>query len=83
MRTQHVDPPGKNVPLAVAKAVAGASERIWGALGRRTHPPLTRFTVWVSALECTIDDSRARRELGYSPVKSREEGLAELRTSGV
>jgi nucleoside-diphosphate-sugar epimerase len=41
-------------------------------------PPLTRFQVWVSSQECTIDISRAGRELDYRPVKSREDGLAEL-----
>ena len=41
-------------------------------------PPLTRFAVWVSSQECTIDIGRAERELGYRPVKSREQGLAEL-----
>jgi nucleoside-diphosphate-sugar epimerase len=30
--------------------------------------------------ECTIDDSKARRELGYAPKVSREQGLAELRS---
>ena len=42
--------------------------------------PLTRFAVWVSSQECTLDISRARSELGYQPVKTREEGLAELRS---
>jgi nucleoside-diphosphate-sugar epimerase len=36
------------------------------------------MSVWVSAQECTIDISRAERELGYRPIKSREDGLAEL-----
>ena len=50
-----------------------------GALLKRPgSPPLTRFAVWVSSQECTIDISRAERELGYRPVTSREEGLAEL-----
>jgi len=40
---------------------------------------LTRFAVWASGMECTIDISRARRDLGYAPVKDRETGLAELR----
>jgi nucleoside-diphosphate-sugar epimerase len=78
MRTQGVEPPKKNVPLAVAKAAAVASEKAWSALSRKGSPPLTRFAVWASALECTIDDSRAREELGYRPVKTRDEGLAEL-----
>ena len=41
-------------------------------------PPLTRFAVWVSSQECTIDISRAERELGYRPVTTREEGLREM-----
>ena len=78
MRTQGVEPPGRNVPLPAAKAAAALSEKAWTLLKRDGAPPITRFTVWVSALECTIDDSRAREELGYRPVKTREEGLAEL-----
>ena len=42
---------------------------------------LTRFAVWVSSQECTIDISRAERELGYRPVTTREEGLAALSAS--
>ena len=38
-----------------------------------------RFTLWVLTQECTIDDSKARRELGYEPIVSREQGLEELR----
>jgi nucleoside-diphosphate-sugar epimerase len=32
----------------------------------------------VSSKECTLDISRARTELGYEPVRTRKEGLAEL-----
>ena len=70
--------PDKSVPPAVAKLAAAAAERIWRLLKRPGSPPLTRFAVWVSSQECTIDISRAERELGYRPVISREEGLAEL-----
>jgi nucleoside-diphosphate-sugar epimerase len=40
---------------------------------------VSRLAYWLSAQECTIDISRARSELGYEPVISREEGLAQLR----
>jgi nucleoside-diphosphate-sugar epimerase len=79
IRTQGVEPPTRTLPLGAARAAAVASESAWKLLRRKDRPPLTRFTVWVSALECTIDDSRARDELGYRPVKTREQGLAELR----
>jgi nucleoside-diphosphate-sugar epimerase len=79
IRTQGVQPPTRTLPLAIAKAAAAASESTWKLLRRNDHPPITRFTVWVSALECTIDDSRAREELGYRAIKTREQGLEELR----
>jgi nucleoside-diphosphate-sugar epimerase len=78
--TQGVEIPDKSVPPAVAGAAARVAEGIWRRLRRPGTPPLTRFAVWVSSQECTIDISRAERELGYRPVISREEGLAELRS---
>jgi len=77
MRTQGIEPPSRTIPRPVAGAVAAAGEVVFGRLGRR--PPVTRLAYWLSSQECTIDISRARAELGYRPLKSREEGLAELR----
>jgi nucleoside-diphosphate-sugar epimerase len=78
--TQDVEIRDRSVPLPVADVAARASERIWRLLGRRGRPPVTRFAVWASGQECTIDISRAQRELGYRPVTSRQEGLAALRS---
>jgi nucleoside-diphosphate-sugar epimerase len=82
IRTQGVEPPTRTLPLGAARAVAAGAEGAWKLLRRKDRPPLTRFTVWVSALECTIDDSRAREELGYREVKTREQGFDELRAAG-
>ena len=79
--TVGVEMPDRNVPVAVAKPLAGAAEGLWGALRRKSAPPLTRLAVWLSALECTIDISKARSELGYEPVKTIQEGMAELRAA--
>jgi nucleoside-diphosphate-sugar epimerase len=79
IRTQGVEPATRSVPLPLARAVAAVSETAWKTLKRDGRPPLSRFTVWVSGLECTIDDSLARSELGYREVKTREQGLGELR----
>jgi nucleoside-diphosphate-sugar epimerase len=78
LETQGVTPPDKSVPPAVAGALAAAFERVWRPLRRSGPPPVTRFAVWIASQECTIDISRAERDLGYRPVKTREEGLAEL-----
>jgi len=45
----------------------------------RGRPPLTRFAYWISSQACTIRMDKARSELGYEPVKARDEGLVELR----
>ena len=79
--TQGVEIPDKSVPAPVAGAAARVSEALWRRLKRPGTPPLTRFAVWVSSQECTIDISRAERELGYRPVTTREEGLREMRSS--
>ena len=81
LETQGVEPPSKSVPLPVAKAMAGGIERVYVRRGKQ--PPLTRFAVWASGLECTIDITRARTELRYEPVVSIEDGLAELEETGV
>jgi nucleoside-diphosphate-sugar epimerase len=80
--TQGVSVPDKSVPAGVASAAAATAERAWRLLQRAGPPPLTRFAVWLSSKECTLDISRAREELGYRPVKSRDEGLVELRLDG-
>jgi len=84
LATQGVTPPNRSIPAPVARVVAAAGETACRLLGSRSHPPrppLTRLAVWVSALETTIDITRARTELGYTPVRTIEDGLEELRQS--
>jgi nucleoside-diphosphate-sugar epimerase len=79
LETQGVVAPDRSIPVAVARLIAEAGERTWKILRRPGFPPLDYFTVWASGLECTINIGKARSELGYEPVRSREEGFAELR----
>jgi nucleoside-diphosphate-sugar epimerase len=81
LATQGLTPSGRSIPRPVAHALAVAGETAWGALPLPGRPPLTRFAYWVSALETTIDISRARAELGYTPVTTIDEGLAEMTQS--
>jgi nucleoside-diphosphate-sugar epimerase len=79
LETQGIEPPTRSMPAWAAGAAAAGSELAWRILPLKGDPPLTRLAYWLSAQECTIDISKSRRELGYQPVKSRAEGLAELR----
>jgi nucleoside-diphosphate-sugar epimerase len=78
LATQGLDAPSGEVPLAAARAIAAVGEAAWRALPLPGAPPLTRMALWVASQECTLDISRARAELGYAPVRTIDDGLAEL-----
>ena len=82
LSTQEVQAPNRSIPAPLAGAVAIGGETAWRLLPLPGRPPVTRFAYWVSSQDCTIRIDKARRDLGYEPVKSRSEGLAELRADG-
>lgn len=61
----------RDVPLWLARLVAGAT-------GWMKHPPVTRTALALVGHEVTVDDSKARRELGYQGKVSIEAGLAQM-----
>lgn len=78
LETQGQAPPDKTAPRAVVRVVAAVGDLI-GAATRGAKPvPLTLQGFSASAVEVTLDIGKARRELGYAPVVSLAEGLAEL-----
>ncbi|MEA2273683.1 MAG: hypothetical protein QOI98_2391 [Solirubrobacteraceae bacterium] len=79
LATQGVEVPSRSLPPLVGRALAAGGEAAWRLLPLKGGPPLTRLAYWLSALECTIDISKARSELGYEPVRTRAEGMDELR----
>ena len=78
-RTNGVEPPDRNMPAPVARFAAAAARDLAGVSPEGQSAAVTRLAYWLSAQECTIDISRARAELGYEPVRTREDGLEELR----
>jgi nucleoside-diphosphate-sugar epimerase len=78
LRTQGVEPPDRSLPAWSAAPMARICETAWKLLPLPGEPPMTTFRAWLLTQECTIDISRARTELGYEPIVSREQGLAEL-----
>lgn len=73
-----VEMPPRSVPRSVARTaarVADSSRRV-----RRGHGDATvsRTAIALRGQEMTVNDERARRELGYRPVTSVEEGVEQL-----
>lgn len=78
LATQGIEPPRRGIPRWLGRVLAAGSETAWRALRLRGAPPVARLAFWLLALETTIDITRARTELGYEPVRTIEDGLAEL-----
>lgn len=78
LETQGVTPGDGALPLWTARAAAWTAEAVWRLFGIRGEPPVTRSAVRLIGEEVTVDDTKARRELGYAPVITRAAGLAEL-----
>jgi nucleoside-diphosphate-sugar epimerase len=79
LRSQGVEPPDRSLPAWTAAPMARICEASWKLLPLPGDPPMTTFRSWLLTQECTIDISKARAELGYEPIVSHEQGLAELR----
>jgi hypothetical protein len=73
-----VEPPQRSLPRGLLYAAGAACETLWRLFALGGSPPLTRAAVKLVGEEVTVDDAKARRELGYVGRVSREQGLREL-----
>lgn len=81
LETQGVEPPDRSLPAWTTAPLARICEMAWKALPLPGDPPMTTFRSWLLTQECTIEIGKAKRELGYAPVVTHAQGLAELRSS--
>jgi nucleoside-diphosphate-sugar epimerase len=81
LATRGVSVGDKSVPRGVALLFGTVVEWIWDTLNLKSPPPAQRVAVHLFGEPVTIDDSKARRELGYVGRTSREAGLAQLVSS--
>jgi nucleoside-diphosphate-sugar epimerase len=79
LETQGVRPGRRSLPRSFAFTLAKSIESIWTALHIKAAPPITRMVVKMMGEEVTLNDSKARRELGYSGRISFEEGIRRMR----
>ncbi len=79
LAARGLSPGGRSLPRPLAKALARGGDWLWRTLSLPGQPPLTPSYVYLFGLPMTIDDSKARAELGYDPPVSREDGLEAVR----
>jgi hypothetical protein len=76
--TRGVTLPARSIPGKVARAIAAVAEGAWRLLRLGGQPPLTRFTAAMLSSNVTVRTDKARAELGWAPVITVEQGIAEL-----
>ncbi|HEX8820003.1 MAG TPA: NAD-dependent epimerase/dehydratase family protein [Archangium sp.] len=80
METAGVKAPQGELPYGVAKLVASVAETAWRVLPLKGEPPLHRSILRLIGEEVTVNDAKARAELGYVGHMTREAGFAEMRS---
>jgi nucleoside-diphosphate-sugar epimerase len=76
-----LSPVTRSLPTALAKIGAFALEKSYRLLRLSAEPPTTRFVVSQLSTSHWYDISAAKRDLGYAPAVSVEEGLRRLAES--
>jgi nucleoside-diphosphate-sugar epimerase len=81
MDAHGVTLPDRSMPSWIARPAAALIEGLWRALRLKAKPPITRHAIDLLCCDCTLNDAKARADLGYLPVKTVDAGLAELATN--
>lgn len=78
LRTRGVEAGDKSIPWGLANIVAVGGEMVWKLLKRKGPPLLPRSVLYLMGQKLTVNDSKARRDLGYEGKMTFERGLAEM-----
>jgi nucleoside-diphosphate-sugar epimerase len=71
----------RSIPFWMAKLIARCMEFVATVTGSKEDPPLSRSLVRMIGREFTVDDSAARRDLGYVGKTSKEIGQMQYQVS--
>jgi len=80
LKAGGLPPVTRSVPAWVAYAAGGICESVYGILGVKSEPRMTRFVARELSTAHWFDLTAAKRDLEYRPGVSTEEGLRRLET---
>lgn len=79
LATVSIPPVTKRIPANLAYLIGFILEGVYGVLGKSEEPLLTRFVAKQLSTDHYYDISAIKRDLGYSPIVSINEGMERLR----
>jgi 2-alkyl-3-oxoalkanoate reductase len=80
LATRGMKQGNRSLPSSLVLPMARMMETLWRLRGSKTPPPITRFFAEAISRDRTYDISKIKKELGYTPLVSRMQGLAEMTT---
>jgi nucleoside-diphosphate-sugar epimerase len=75
-------PVKKQISFKTAWRIGAALEGVYGFFGVKKEPPLTRMAAVILGTSHYFSHEKARRDFGYDPVVTTEEGLSRLFAAG-
>jgi len=78
LKAAGLPPEERRISVDFARFVGANLERVWKLLRLKSEPPLTRFIVEQLSTAHWFNIAAARRDLGYAPRVSTNEGLARV-----
>lgn len=79
LATQNVIPQNKNISKVMIRGIASALDKIWRLFRIKKAPPITKFAANIMSADCTINLAKAKKELGYQPIVSVQDGFEQLK----
>lgn len=80
LASQGLEAGTRSVPRSLIRTIARIADGLHRVSGGRVRGPLSFQEFSTSAVEITLNIGKAERDLGYRPLITWEDGLAELRT---
>ncbi|MGK7872107.1 MAG: NAD-dependent epimerase/dehydratase family protein [Xenococcaceae cyanobacterium] len=79
LRAEGIEPGNRSLPRGLALVIAHILEFFWKLLRLKTRPPMVPVMIYLMGTEFSLNDTKARTELGYRNAVSIDEGLRQMR----
>ncbi|MEE9380958.1 MAG: hypothetical protein V3V03_06105, partial [Hyphomonadaceae bacterium] len=76
--SQGVTLPENSLPIWLAKPLGNVMQGWWQLFKLKSAPPLSPSAVMLMSVDCTLNDGKARTDLGKTTIITRGHGLSAM-----